>query len=238
MELEFAGRRLKPDVRWLYDMRDVVFDRDWAARSENIELYYMYRDLSLSRADRLRLQEQGIRYDVTIIPPRMLGPEYVKTAGHYHPVAQGSTTFPELYEVLEGEAIYLLQRQDLQDVVAVRAEASDKVLVPPGYGHITINPSKRTLKMANLVASGFSSLYEPIRERRGGAYFLTTDGWVRNVLCPEAVALREAGPLGGSALRRLGLSRGREIYSLIRERGRLGYLTTPQDHLELFKGLI
>ena len=98
-----------------------------------------------------KLREQNIRYDITIIPPGMLGREYIKTAGHYHPlVPGGSVTYPELYEVLEGEALYLLQRQDLGDVVAINASAGDKVLVPPNYGHITINGSNKKLKMATL----------------------------------------------------------------------------------------
>ncbi|MHC1594300.1 MAG: glucose-6-phosphate isomerase family protein, partial [Methanotrichaceae archaeon] len=57
-----------PDIRWLYDMKDVLYDQKWAASAENAELYYMYRDLYLSRADRDRLRDQGLRYDITIIP--------------------------------------------------------------------------------------------------------------------------------------------------------------------------
>ena len=164
MELEFGGRSKKPDIRWLFDMKEVIYDKSWLAKAENIELYYMYRDLYLSNADKDKLIDQNLRYDITIIPPRMLGVEYVKTAGHYHPIPPGGTvSYPELYEVLEGEAIYLLQKQDMSDVAAVYAAAGDKVLVPPNYGHITINRSNKILKMANLVARDFSSIYDPIR---------------------------------------------------------------------------
>ena len=154
-------------------MKEVIFDQSWLAGAEDFELYYMYRDLFLSRADKEKLLQQGLRYDITIIPPNMLGREYIKTAGHYHPlVPGGSVTYPELYEVLEGEALYLLQNQDLSDVVAVYASAGDKVLVPPGYGHITINRSNKTLKMANFVARNFSSLYDPLQgEGRGSLLF-------------------------------------------------------------------
>jgi len=169
MELVYGGKRREPDIRWLSDIMDVVLDREWADKAEDFELYYMYRDLFLSRADEIRLQDQGIRYDITIIPPNMLGREYTKTLGHYHPTVPGTAvTYPEIYEVLEGDALYLLQSLDLGDVVAVKASAGDKVLVPPNYGHITINPSHKTLKIANFVARDFSSLYDPIRERAGG----------------------------------------------------------------------
>ena len=239
MELEFGGKKREPDIRWLYDLRDVICDQNWLAKAKNTELYYMYRDLFLSRADGEKLREQGVRYDITIIPPGMLGCEYVKTIGHYHPLVPGEgVTFPEIYEILEGEALYLLQKLDLSDVVAVNASAGDKVLVPPGYGHVTINRSNKILKMANFVARDFSSLYGPIKERAGGAYFFTSSGWIKNKRCPESAELRRAEALGSAKLRSLGLIKGKEMYPLLKEKGRLDYLVKPQEHLDLFDDLI
>jgi glucose-6-phosphate isomerase len=239
MELEFGGKKREPDIRWLYDLRDVIHDQNWLAKAKNTELYYMYRDLFLSRADGEKLREQGVRYDITTIPPGMLGCEYVKTIGHYHPLVPGEgVTFPEIYEILEGEALYLLQKLDLSDVVAVNASAGDKVLVPPGYGHVTINRSNKILKMANFVARDFSSLYGPIKERAGGAYFFTSSGWIKNKRCPESAELRRAEALGSAKLRSLGLIKGKEMYPLLKEKGRLDYLVKPQEHLDLFEDLI
>jgi glucose-6-phosphate isomerase, archaeal len=239
MELEFGGKKREPDIRWLYDLRDVIFDQNWLATAKNTELYYMYRDLFLSKADGERLREQGVRYDITIIPPSMLGSEYVKTIGHYHPLVPGEgVTFPEIYEILEGEALYLLQKLDLSDVVAVNASAGDKVLVPPGYGHITINRSNKTLKMANFVARDFSSLYGPIKEMAGGAYYFTDSGWIKNERYPESAELRRIEALGSAKLRSLGLAKGKEMYPLLKEKGRLDYLVKPQEHLDLFDGLL
>jgi len=239
MELEFGGKKREPDIRWLYDLRDVIHDQNWLAKAKNTELYYMYRDLFLSRADGEKLREQGVRYDITIIPPGMLGSEYVKTIGHYHPLVPGEgVTFPEIYEILEGEALYLLQKLDLSDVVAVNASAGDKVLVPPGYGHVTINRSNKILKMANFVARDFSSLYGPIKERAGGAYYFISAGWIKNERSPESAELRRAEALGSAKLRSLGLVKGKEMYPLLKEKGRLDYLVKPQEHLDLFDGLL
>ena len=238
-ELEFGGKSKEPDIRRLYDMSDVIFDQEWLASAQNFELYYMYRDLYLTRADRDRLLDQGLRYDITVIPPGMLGREYIKTAGHYHPQPPGSiVSYPEIYEVLEGEALYLLQKQDLSNVVAVNASAGDKVLVPPDYGHITINRSNKTLKMANFVARKFSSLYEPYKQRGGGAYFFTKDGFLKNPRCPEATELARVEAPDNGLLRRLGVAKGREMYPLLREPGRLDYLLNPELHIELFEGFI
>lgn len=238
-QLEFGGKFKEPDVRLLYDMQEVIFDQEWLASAKNFELYYMYRDLYLSLSDRDRLLDQGLRYDITVIPPVMLGKEYIKTAGHYHPLPPGSrVSYPEIYEVLEGEALYLLQKKDLSVVVAVNASTGDKVLVPPDYGHITINRSNKTLKMANFVARNFSSLYEPYRQKNGGAYFFTKDGFVKNPCCPEAAELARVDAPDNSLLRRLSMAKGREMYPLLREPGLLDYLVNPELHLELFEGFI
>jgi glucose-6-phosphate isomerase len=237
--LEFGGRRRDPDIRWLYDMRDVLYDQKWAASAENMELYYMYRDLYLSRADNEHMVEQGIRYDITIIPPLMLGREYVKTAGHYHPlIPGGSISYPEIYEVLEGEALYLLQKRDLSDVVAVKAKAGDKVLIPPDYGHITINGSNKRLKMANFVSRHFSSIYDPIKEMAGGAYYYTLDGYAKNERYLDIPPLRMIDPPESKALGRIGLSRSKEMYPLLREPEKLAYLNNPDNYPEVFEGIL
>jgi len=233
--LEFGGRSKDPDIRWLFDMSEVLYDQEWLKDQENMELYYMYRDLYMSRADKDRLQEFDLRYDITVIPPRMLGSEYVKTAGHYHPLVPGeSVSFPEIYEVLEGEALYLLQNQDASDVVIVKAGPGDKVLIPPGYGHITINPSNKRLKMANFIARSFTSDYRPILDRKGGAYYYTSHGYVRNQEYASPGNLREVAPLSRAKMRELGMSRSREMYPLARDPDRLEMLTHPQKHADLF----
>jgi glucose-6-phosphate isomerase len=237
--LDFGGKKLEPDVRRLYDMREVIFDQEWLAGAENLELYFMYRDLFLSHSDKENLMDQGLRYDITIIPPNMLGLEFVKTAGHYHPLAPKSeVTYPELYEVLEGEALYLLQKKDLSDVVAVYARTGDKVVVPPDYGHITINRFNKTLKMSNFVARDFSSLYQPFKEKGGGAYFYLREGFLKNQSCPEAVELRRIEAPNSMKLAKLGLTKGKEMYPKLREKGRLDYLVYPKEHLDIFEGLL
>ncbi len=141
-ELLFGNTKVAPDVRRLSNMKEVVYDREFLAKSKDIDLYYMYRDLALSRKDREAMQSEDLRYDITIIPPRMLGTEYVKTLGHYHPIVPGTTlSYTELYEVLEGEAHYLLQKEEkgkITDVVLVKAGKGDKVIMSPNYGHVTI----------------------------------------------------------------------------------------------------
>ncbi len=159
-----------PDIRYLRDLEKVVYDKEWFKTAPgDLELYYMYRGVET---------RNNLRYDITVIPAKMLGVEFVKTLGHYHPDEHG-----ELYIVLEGRAIYLMQKIDkdgeIEDIYAVEAKKGDHVVVPPEYGHITINPGDEELKMANWVAE-FKSVYAPIVKKGGGGYFYTDQGWIKN----------------------------------------------------------
>lgn len=228
--IEFGNKKAHPNIRMLFDMEDVIYDRGWLKGADNIELYYMYRELSLSKNDALLMKEHGLRYDITIIPPRMLGCEYVKTVGHYHPVIPGTdTTYPEIYEVLSGEAHYLMQKpgnDGITDAVLIKAREGDKVIIPPGYGHLTINASNKVLKMANWVARDFESIYEPVREKRGGAYFMLDNGIVKN---PSYNVVPELRLLEPTNIKELGLKKNMEMYRLVRDKGKLGFLTQPRD---------
>ena len=65
----------------------------------------------------------------------------------------------------------LLREHDVSvdEVILVKTTRGDKVIVPPNYGHVTNNPSEKTLRMANWVCRSFESLYEPYTQHHGGA---------------------------------------------------------------------
>ncbi|MFA4956376.1 MAG: glucose-6-phosphate isomerase family protein [Candidatus Methanoperedens sp.] len=237
--LEFGSKRVKANVRMLSDMKDVIYDHDWFSSVQNLELYYMYRDLSLSKKDAFLIKEHGLRYDITVIPPLMLGCEYVKTAGHYHPLIPGTNiTFPEIYEVLGGEAHYLLQKPDgegIKDVILIKAYEGDKVIIPPGYGHLTINASNKVLKMANWVADNFESIYPPIKEKRGGAYFLLETGMVTNKKYDSVPEIRF---LESANLKKLGLQKNKEMYGLVRDMNKLEFLKKPHEYEWVFEEIL
>ncbi len=164
-----------PAFRRLRDMAEVVLDK--VGGDGETVLYSMYRDVC--RAEDLKgLESRNLRFDITVIPSGRIGKEYTKTAGHYHPVKPGKDlTYPEVYEVLHGTAHYLLQKTNnrdygtILDAMVVEAKAGEKVVIPPDYGHITINASDKPLVMSNWVEREFKSVYRPIVEHGGGAYF-------------------------------------------------------------------
>lgn len=242
--LKFGDKVAVADVRKLHDMEDVVFDQEWFEETveRNRDVYYMFRDLAKSDSDFEKIKANHLRYDITIIPPSMLGSEYVKTVGHYHPRVPGTNlTYPEIYQVLEGSATYLLQKvkdgeEDLVlDVVVIKAEKGDLVLVPPGYGHVTINASEETLKMANWVCRDFSSVYEPIKRLSGASYFLLKDGFVKNPLYKNIPPIRNLKPLTYDELE---LNSTEDMYELIHKIEKLRFLTAPQDFAGFLTGVL
>src|SRR3989344_2426713 len=86
-----------PDVRTHERMLSVLKEPEEEAPSE---FYYMYRNVCLEN-DRQKISENGLRYDITILPPFKVGSEFNKTFGHFHPKVPGMQShYPEVYEVL------------------------------------------------------------------------------------------------------------------------------------------
>jgi len=235
VKYEWKGALPAPGIRTIRDMKNVLFVPQCKAEGP---LYFMYRDLARSEKDRQWLKRENLRFDITVIPPRDLCGELVKTKGHYHPTNVSGTGYPELYEVFEGKALFLLQSHTLKDIVLVKAEKGTRVIVPPGYGHVTINPSSNdTLTMANIVSSAFDSKYEEYETLSGAAYYVMNDGRiVKNRHYLDIPPIRHIGPVKGKGVDGRGYTG--TIYSLIGNHKALAFLNEPEKYLEIFKGLL
>ena len=192
-KLLICGTEAKASFRYFKDLAPVLMDPSCLGKLGGRVAYYMYRNVCRPEDEEL-FEECGLRYDVTVIPPAKVGEEFVKTFGHYHPPTEEGASYAEVYEVLSGEAYYLLQKpsnEDIEEFVLVYAPKGATVVIPPDYGHVTVNPSEETLVMCNLVSSEFSSRYEKYKELRGAAYYLLTNGELRrNEMYPTVKKLR------------------------------------------------
>lgn len=165
-------------------MGDILFDKDFAEKNPDMELYWMQRGIK---------QENGIRYDITKMTGKKMGREYPKTKGHGH-----ENKMAELYAVLQGEVIYLLQKVNegkVVDVYAVKTKQGQSAVMPPDYEHITINNSGNEIEMANWVSEECQSGYGNIQDMGGACYFFTESGWVKNKRYKEIPELRFEEPL-------------------------------------------
>jgi len=219
----------QPGIRTLAQMREVLLDKSTGAPKD---LYYMYRDV-YKITDSAKLKEYKLRYDVTMIKPDMLGAELMKTAGHYHP---GS--FGELYEVVNGKCLCMLQRPNTSDhtiveeVIVVEARAGEKIVIPPGFGHILINPGPEHLVTSNWVSSEFKSEYDLFKLAGGAAYFvIKSQGGIEFKANPYFKKNAELKMLKPSPrIDKFGLATDKPIYPLIMEDAlKLGFLNRPLD---------
>jgi len=174
-------------VRRLKELEPVLYDRSYC-RPPYLEMpvYEIYRNCCDSEAKHLLLRH-GLRYDVTVMPPLLLGEEYVKTMGHSHP-------YPEIFEVLEGEAWFLIQRKRLKEidqVVLLVAREGDRILIPPNWGHVIINASSRRLIVGNLISQDCIENRNEYTTKRGAAFYvLPSARLVRNPRCSRMTDIR------------------------------------------------
>lgn len=226
----------KPDVRYLNDIKDVVYDRDWLKTAPNLELYYMYRDLAETQLDFMSIVKNDLRYDITILKPNKLGKEFNKTLGHDHPIVPGTDiTYPELYEVLEGKAIFLLQDSDgdrIKNIVAIKAQRGDKIVIPPNYEHLMINIGKTDLKTANWVNRKFeSNIYKPFKMKHGFSYYaLKTLLGIKFVKNNNYESIPEIKFEKPNNFYDLNLPTNEPIYKLLNQPNKLNFLKNPQKY--------
>lgn len=175
---------IKPQIRFLKEMKEVLFDQKWLKTAANLELYYMYRAVK---------KKGELRYDITVIPPKMLGKEFVKTKGN-----RNSNNYPELYTVLQGEALFLLQKSEgkiVKQASFSKLKKGDWIIIQPDEYIIAINPSKKTLKLANWVSEKNKNIYEAMEKMKGACYFCTENGWIKNKNYKSVPKLKVKKPL-------------------------------------------
>lgn len=180
-------------TRTLEELRTVLED----PQAEGPEIiYWMYRNTG-RKIDAGIQEGHDLRYDLSCFRSVMLGREYMKTSGHYHPNVPGQqVAYPEIYEVLYGEALYVMQKVkdygaapdevQVEDTIIVRVRAGQKIIMPPGYGHVTVNTLQVPLLMSNWVSNRFSSFYGSVEKCRGFGWYVVQQngqvGYERNPL--------------------------------------------------------
>ncbi len=257
---DLAGIPLKFDEKYLYvafgegmrapgygtrslrELREVLLDPD--APGPEI-VYWMYRNCGRLE-DAGLLEARDLRYDLSAFISARFGPEYMKTSGHYHVHVPGTkVAYPEVYEILHGEALYVMQKVadygagpaevEVEDVIVARARAGQKIIMPPGYGHVTVNTTNEPLVMSNWVSNKFSSFYKSVERCRGFAYYVVEEDsrpkYIKNELYEREVPeIRFAEPREAPDL---GLTWDTPLYTACAEAPeKFEWLSDPRDYEE------
>ncbi len=227
MENIFKLKMEKPDIskRMTYDMKPVLMRPGKTAKNE---IYYtVFRNLKIIGGK--------ARYDITKIPQNKIGGELAKTFGHYH-----KGIYPELYEVLDGRAYFLLQKfnsdpSEISEAYVVEAEAGEKAIMPPGFGHLSINVGERDLILANWI-SLVEYDYQPFSKFHGGCYYVLNDK--ENVEFEKNTNYKSVPEIKKLKLRdipELGIKNDKEhpIWDLRETPKKLDWLVNPEKYQEL-----
>lgn len=169
-DLYVNGESHPKNVRHLSKMAEVFKNYVDIDVHGNQNMYYMFRSV-------YTINE--MRYDITVIPAMTIEGECNKTYGHYHPEAEKNLSYPEVYQILDGEAIFILQKRNRDgsvDVSIIKAKKGDCIFLPPNYGHVSVNSGKETLVLANVVADKWDSEYGDYKKERGAAVYYMEEG--------------------------------------------------------------
>lgn len=129
-------------------------------------------DFVVYEVERNKESKNGLRKDITLIHPQLLGEEFPKTFGHYH-----KHNDSELYEVLEGKVLFLCQKHsdsslEIEQVYLIKAEKGDKIVILPGFSMTTINYGQSDALISNWVNNQIENDYGLFSQNQGACYYI------------------------------------------------------------------
>lgn len=203
--------------------------------SEARPLYYMLNGITPRERPE---PDSPLRYELTSLRPGTVGPEWVKTIGHLHGLAPDGLGYPEAYEVVAGEALFVLFRAPAAGgrraahpmCVIVEARPGERFVIPPGWHHLAVNPGREAMVFADVVGRSVAPDYSLLLAHRGAPVYLGPNGTRRNpawttnapVARISCAALSETLPATG----------GRLANTFFASRETFNYLLNPASYIE------
>jgi glucose-6-phosphate isomerase, archaeal len=163
-------------VRHLDEVRPVLQDPEAAGPDH---LYTIYMDV---RAPGVTdpLPGRGLGYGAVVYNHGTLGREFLRSQGHVHSAPpETGVGYSELYEFWHGRGLVYMQsavEAEVDDVIVIEAGPGDKIAIPPGWAHATVNVGDGPLVFGAVYAPAAELLYEPLRRRQGTAHYVLADG--------------------------------------------------------------
>lgn len=213
--------------------------------TDEIEPYYDFYKAIGRDGERAAFHARALRYDSTVIMQGAAGGEYKKTAGHFHCKVTGKEmSYPEYYQVIKGTAVFVMQkvkdehtegRMLVEDCLIAEVKAGQAIVIPPDYGHCTVNVSDETMVFVNLVAENSQNDYAGVKRSVGMCcYILQTEngGYCirKNPRYDFACEPKAVTPTDSDVL---GIYQNRPVYSeYLRTPSKFDYLTSPENNMD------
>lgn len=222
---------------------------DSGYKTESDPYYDFYKAIGRD-SERQAFANVDLRYDSTVIMAGSAGDEYKKTAGHFHCEVPGKgMSYPEYYQVIKGRALFVMQKvknfhtEDVmvvEDAILAEAGAGESVVIPPEYGHCTVNISDETMVFVNLVSCNSQNYYDSVKGSHGMCCYVKKDGAgyhieknpaYRFACDPKLVAAGESEALG--------IYKNTPVYTqFLKDPAKYAYLNMPEtrvsDYLHAF----
>ncbi len=223
-----------PVVRRLEEVRPLL--RDPQASGPD-HLYTIYMDIRVPRVCDV-LRANGLGYGAVVYNHGALGREALRSQGHVHSVAADSGLgYSELYEFWHGRGLVYMQdaaTPDVTDVIVVEAGPGDKVAIPPGWAHSTVNVGGGPLVFGAVYALDARLLYDPLRQLQGTAHYVLADGTLEPN--PRYRSVPQARRSAPHRLPDVGVESGRP--ALAGDVARLAFVSRPERHPQLWSRLV
>ena len=179
---------------------------------EDLEVYRIYEGIR-------KIQDKelwgDIEYSLVVLQSGQIDDRYFNTIGYYRSFAENGYCYPEIFQLVEGYAEFLLQQprgnhKQVKDVAVIRMQKYDILVIPPSYGVTIINPSDKITVISRLRASDAVEIKESFHKTKGGCYYRLAEGkWDYNPNYEEIPNLR----LGEPQNKWKSLKRGIPIYT-------------------------
>ncbi len=212
--------------------------------------YYDFYKAIERNADRETFASRKLRYDSTVILPGTANGEYKKTAGHFHlPIPGKPYSFPELYQVVNGAALFVMQKVDdyrkegkmrATDILLAEVHAGEAIVIPPDYGHCTVNISDETMVFINLVSVNSNNYYDGVKDSRGMSVYVFKNGdGYRLEKNPRYDFDCEPKVVVPGESDALGIRKGTPVYTeYLKNPDSFAYLNDPEEKSPLFFSLL
>lgn len=224
------------------NMKGLLYDEEKLNLEERF--YDVYRGIRYAK-DYETFNKDGFRYDITVIMGGLVNSECKKTSGHYHGYNQKRTnTYAEVYEVIKGRALYILQRADnfdknpnnidIEDIILVTVEEGESIIIPPNYGHCSINIGNGVLIFSNLAYIPCPVCYEPVKNYHGMGFYILKSG--KDIIIIKNERYKKIPKAKFASVKEnvgLGIVFNKPVYkSYIENRQTFRFLAEPDDYID------
>ena len=231
-----------------HQLKGLLFDEEDLKEDEHC--YDFYRDIVFEEHRNL-FSKYDFRYDITVIMPGTVNGECKKTSGHYHGYIKGSNyTYPEVYEVLSGEAIYILQKvrnfdkpeeePEIECIKAVRVKAGQAIIIPPFWGHCSINAGEGPMIFSNIAVVSCPLHYDPIRKKHGlGAYVVRKQDEIKIIKNHHYNHVPNIKVVTSKQNPELGITFGKPVYNaFINAPDKFDFLLHPEKYMDEMENML